>query len=94
MPPGTGVTLCLGALSSGFGWPDAGLQVVSEDEIFGPKRSRAARSKPADVEGLNCWRPLECRVSQIAFSVDDHFPPNFIISFLNLMSGIKILGAV
>jgi len=53
VPAGPGVTLCLGALSRGFAWPDAGLHVVSEDEIFGPKRSRSARRKSPGVEGLN-----------------------------------------
>ncbi len=54
VPPGSGVTLCLGALTRGFAWPGLGLHVVSEDEIFGPKRSRGSRRKQAaGVEGLN-----------------------------------------
>jgi transcription-repair coupling factor (superfamily II helicase) len=36
---GRGLSICLGRLSEGFAWPEAGIYVVSEDEIFGPKRS-------------------------------------------------------
>ena len=39
VPSGKGLTMCLGRLSEGFSWPELGLYVVSEDEIFGPKRS-------------------------------------------------------
>jgi transcription-repair coupling factor (superfamily II helicase) len=39
VPSGRGLTICLGRLSEGFSWPELGLYVVSEDEIFGPKRS-------------------------------------------------------
>jgi transcription-repair coupling factor (superfamily II helicase) len=39
VPSGKGLTICLGRLSEGFSWPEIGLYVVSEDEIFGPKRS-------------------------------------------------------
>ena len=39
VPSGKGLTLCLGRLSEGFSWPERGLTVVSEDELFGPKRS-------------------------------------------------------
>lgn len=53
IPAGKGVTLCLGRLSRGFAWPEQALHVVSEDEIFGPKRSRAASHKGPGVEGLN-----------------------------------------
>ncbi len=37
------VHICLGRLSRGFAWEDIGLYVISEDEIFGPKRSRAKK---------------------------------------------------
>lgn len=53
VPRGPGVTLCLGTLTRGFAWPGIGLHVVSEDEVFGPKRSRAPRRRQAGVEGLN-----------------------------------------
>jgi transcription-repair coupling factor (superfamily II helicase) len=45
VPSGKGLTICLGRLSQGFSWPEIGLHVVSEDEIFGPKRS-FAKGKP------------------------------------------------
>lgn len=35
-----GLVICLGRLSRGFMWTDLGLNVVSEDEIYGPKRAR------------------------------------------------------
>jgi len=47
--PGKGLSLCLGRLSKGFAWPEAGIYVISEDEIFGPKRSFARI--PGRVEG-------------------------------------------
>ncbi len=40
---GKGLSICLGRLSKGFSWPELGIYVVSEDEIFGPKRSIAKR---------------------------------------------------
>jgi len=53
VPAGAGVSLCLGRLSRGFSWPEEGLHVVSEDEIFGPKRAKAASRKKAAAKGLN-----------------------------------------
>jgi transcription-repair coupling factor (superfamily II helicase) len=43
VPPGRGITICMGRLTKGFAWPEIGLHVISEDEIFGTKspRSRA-----------------------------------------------------
>ncbi|UCF55959.1 MAG: transcription-repair coupling factor, partial [Deltaproteobacteria bacterium] len=38
---GKGLSICLGRLSKGFAWPDLGIYVVSEDEIFGSKRPRS-----------------------------------------------------
>ncbi|MBN2062640.1 MAG: transcription-repair coupling factor [Deltaproteobacteria bacterium] len=35
------VSICLGRLRRGFVWPENGIAVISEDEIFGPKRSRS-----------------------------------------------------
>jgi transcription-repair coupling factor (superfamily II helicase) len=49
LSPGGGLSLCLGRLSKGFVWPEAGLYVVSEDEIFGPKR--AFMRMPGRMEG-------------------------------------------
>jgi transcription-repair coupling factor (superfamily II helicase) len=47
VPSGKGLFICVGRLSEGFSWPSENLFVVSEDEIFGPKRS-FARSGPAE----------------------------------------------
>ena len=41
VPSRKGLFICLGRLSEGFSWPSENLIVVSEDEIFGPKRSLA-----------------------------------------------------
>jgi transcription-repair coupling factor (superfamily II helicase) len=38
-----GLSICLGRLSKGFSWPELGIYVVCEDEIFGPKRSLSRR---------------------------------------------------
>ncbi len=57
IPAGPGLSICLGRLSKGFGWPDLGLYVVSEDEVFGPKRSGAGpRRKPR--ESALTWSSL------------------------------------
>ena len=40
------IYICIGQLSSGFVWHQAGLAVVSEDEIFGPKRRRKKLNQP------------------------------------------------
>lgn len=52
VPSGRGVSICLGRLARGFSWPEANLFVVSEDELFGPKRSLA---KAKSVEGGIDW---------------------------------------
>ncbi len=46
IPEKPGLIICLGRLSKGFSWPETGLYVISEDEIFGPKRSLSKRKKP------------------------------------------------
>jgi transcription-repair coupling factor (superfamily II helicase) len=38
--PGKGITICMGRLTRGFAWTEIGLYVISEDEIFGTKRTR------------------------------------------------------
>jgi transcription-repair coupling factor (superfamily II helicase) len=49
LPDAPGLYICLGRLARGFLWIDAGLFVVSEDEIFGARISQARRkSKPRD----------------------------------------------
>ena len=45
------ISICLGRLAKGFAWPEMGLYVVSEDEIFGPKRAGA--KKRAHEGGLD-----------------------------------------
>ncbi|SPD73960.1 Transcription-repair-coupling factor [uncultured Desulfobacterium sp.] len=52
VPSGPGLTVCIGRLSKGFTWSDIGLHVISEDEIFGPKKGLARREK-AKREGIN-----------------------------------------
>jgi len=58
VPSGPGITLCLGRLPRGFRWPETGIYVVSEDEIFGPKRGlgrkkEARRPKVRDWSGFS-----------------------------------------
>ncbi|MBW2282970.1 MAG: transcription-repair coupling factor [Deltaproteobacteria bacterium] len=53
LPPGPGIHICLGRLARGFTWPDWGLYVVSEDEIFGAKRTPA---KPAAKRSRDALR--------------------------------------
>lgn len=45
IPEKTGLSICIGRLSKGFNWTDMGLHVISEDEIFGPKRGLSEREK-------------------------------------------------
>ncbi len=47
---GGALRIAMGSLSSGFSWPDAGLVVITEDEIFGAKRRvvRSARRRARD----------------------------------------------
>jgi transcription-repair coupling factor (superfamily II helicase) len=51
--PGRGLSLCLGRLSKGFAWPEAGLYVISEDEIFGPKRGSLKMPGRMQAGGLD-----------------------------------------
>jgi len=52
--PARGVSICLGRLTKGFTWAEIGLHVISEDEIFGPKRSHS-RPKTGVGEGGLDW---------------------------------------
>lgn len=45
------ISISLGRLTKGFAWPEMGLYVISEDEIFGPKRAGAR--KKAQEGGLD-----------------------------------------
>ncbi len=49
---GVGLSICIGRLSRGFGWPALGIYVVSEDEIFGAKRRHRPGGRAGDG-GLN-----------------------------------------
>ncbi|MCG8471976.1 MAG: DEAD/DEAH box helicase, partial [Desulfobacterales bacterium] len=42
-PRGGALRIAMGTLSSGFSWPEAGVTIITEDEIFGAKR-RVVRS--------------------------------------------------
>ena len=50
---GRGLSMCLGHLSRGFAWADLGLYVISEDEIFGPKKSRPRAGAKMGDGGLS-----------------------------------------
>jgi transcription-repair coupling factor (superfamily II helicase) len=53
IPGGAGLNICLGRLSKGFTWPDTGLYVISEDEIFGSKKARSIPKRKAREDALN-----------------------------------------
>ena len=48
---GNGLSICLGRLTRGFSWPETGIHLISEDEIFGPKRARSRSKKGLEGEG-------------------------------------------
>jgi transcription-repair coupling factor (superfamily II helicase) len=52
-----GLSICIGRLTQGFVWPELGTYVISEDEIFGPKRPRAKTREMKPDGGLN-WTAL------------------------------------
>jgi transcription-repair coupling factor (superfamily II helicase) len=56
---GKGLSICLGRLSKGFSWPDLRINVVSEDEIFGPKRSLAKRKAGGKRLGWTSFSQLK-----------------------------------
>ena len=51
--PGRGLTVCLDRLARGFAWPALGLYVVSEDEIFGTRRTGPGRARKKSRQGLS-----------------------------------------
>ncbi|MBN2060155.1 MAG: transcription-repair coupling factor, partial [Deltaproteobacteria bacterium] len=65
-----GVSICLGRLSKGFSWPEAGIYVVSEDEIFGPKRAGAKSIKVRDGEGLDWTSFSQLKVNDLVVHED------------------------
>lgn len=52
VPSAPGLTICIGRLSRGFTWPEIGLYVITEDEIFGSKRSRSKAKRPSAGKSL------------------------------------------
>lgn len=52
LPTDPGLYVCLGRLSKGFIWPELGIYVVSEDEIFGEKRAQSRAKRRPDEGGL------------------------------------------
>ncbi len=67
---GKGLSICLGRLSKGFGWPDLGIYVVSEDEIFGAKKSLARAKKTVGKEALNWTTFSQLRVGDMVVHQD------------------------
>jgi len=53
MKMGRGLTVCLDRLARGFVWPELGLYVVSEDEIFGTRRAGLSRQRKKRRQGLS-----------------------------------------
>jgi transcription-repair coupling factor (superfamily II helicase) len=53
MKKGRGLAICLDRLARGFAWPELGLYVVSEDEIFGTRRAGLRRPKKKRRQGLS-----------------------------------------
>jgi transcription-repair coupling factor (superfamily II helicase) len=51
-PQSPGLTICLGRLARGFTWPELGLYVVSEDEVFGPKKARPVTKRKSRDRAL------------------------------------------
>lgn len=49
VPQTPGLSICTGRLGKGFAWPDLGLHVISEDEIFGPKKDRTRSRRPENA---------------------------------------------
>ncbi|MFC1869416.1 transcription-repair coupling factor, partial [Thermodesulfobacteriota bacterium] len=64
------VSICLGRLSRGFAWPEIGAYVVSEDEIFGPKRASARTKKRADKGGIDWTSFSQLKVGDLVVHED------------------------
>lgn len=56
---GPGAYVCRGLLSRGFVWPDAGLALLTEDEIFSKKSRRPVESKPSARQALLEFNDLQ-----------------------------------
>ena len=53
------VFICLGRISSGFVWPEESLAIITEDEIFGAKRSRRRDSARKTVSQILSFEDLK-----------------------------------
>ncbi len=51
--PGKGLSICMGRVAKGFVWPELGIYVISEDEIFGTKRPRSRGKMPSGENRLS-----------------------------------------
>ena len=71
IPDKPGLSICMGRISSGFSWPETGLYVISENEIFGPKTARTGGRKGSPGKALS-WSSLS-QLKQGDFVVhEDH----------------------
>mgnify|MGYP002640380486 FL=1 len=57
IPDKPGLSICMGRISSGFSWPETGLYVISENEIFGPKTAGTGSRKRSPRKALS-WSSL------------------------------------
>jgi transcription-repair coupling factor (superfamily II helicase) len=62
------IIICLGRLSRGFAWEEIGLYVISEDEIFGPKRTRF--KKRSEETGLDWTSFSQLRIDDLVVHED------------------------
>jgi transcription-repair coupling factor (superfamily II helicase) len=67
---GKGLSLCLGRLSKGFAWPDMGLYVISEDEIFGSKRPRSKTAVKMGAEAVSLTGLSQIHVGDLVVHQD------------------------
>jgi transcription-repair coupling factor (superfamily II helicase) len=65
-----GLSICLGRLSKGFAWPDLGIYMISEDEIFGSKRSRSKTPVGVCSEAVNLTGFSQIRVGDLVVHQD------------------------
>ena len=70
LSPGRGLSLCLGRLSKGFAWPEVGLCVISEDEIFGPKRASVRMPGRMEGRGLDWTAFSQLKVGDLVVHQD------------------------
>lgn len=68
--PKRGLSICLGRLPKGFAWPEVGIHIISEDEIFGPKRPKARAKKGVDERGLDWTGFSQLKVGDLVVHQD------------------------